>query len=273
MKLNKTVIIWLVIMIAVLILGSQIALYFRVAKVPVLIKDVPAGTQITKDMIELIEVNPGMPFMDHSVKNINELFRDGNPDTNNGKYSLVPLFKGQVIDERALTDTLTDTRFGIGAEIEDANHVAISVLLPIQNAVGVNVQAGQKVNLTYALSAGTAGLGQTINVDKNTLSEIKNVTVLDVRSENGVKVTTGSVPNGKNVMLILSIPSNKAPDISLAAAGQGIIYIALPSLESQQNNTTIQTEIPVTPVTPDDEMIIPNNENNEIESNNTTETN
>lgn len=229
-KLNKTIIIWGVIIISVVVLGFQVALYFQEETIPVLKEDLAPGKQITIDMIEEITVNPNSSFLDNSYTNINDLFRDGDPNGNNGKYAVSPLFKGQPIDRRALVDSLTDTNFGIGAKLEDANHVAISVLLPIQNAVGVNFQAGQLVNLTYALGSAQTELGQSANVDPDTLVELKNIQVLDIRNVSGLKVAPGSTPTGKEIMLILSIPSEYAPNVSLAAAGQGIIYISLPSV-------------------------------------------
>lgn len=245
-KLNKTVLVWLVIIFSVLVLGYQASLYFRVIKVPVLTADVPAGKQITNSMIELIEVNPQSPFLKTSITSVNDLFRDGNPQTDNGKYTLVPLFKGQVIDKRALVDSLTDPTFGVGAQIENSDHVAISVLVPLQNAVGINLMPGQRVNMTYASGEVSSIPGAPIKLNTNDIQEITNVQILDVRNENGVKILSNNTPVGKSVMLILSVPADKASEISIAASGQGMVYFSLPSLngEASQQPSSLPSSMP-----------------------------
>ena len=241
-KLSKTLVIWIIIVLSVLALGVEAAMYFRVAKVPVLNKDVPAGKKITKDMITLVDINPNSPLLKNSVKNINELFIDGNPQGTTGKYTLVAMFKGQLVDKRGITNSLNDPSYGVGAAIEDDNHVAISIQLPIQNAVGVNMKPGEKVNLTYALGQPSSTIGEGTIIDKDTLKEIKGVQILDIKNENGVKILDGNVPTGKKVLLVISIPNEEFPTLSLAASGQGIIYLSLPTMSAQEkmsNNSSV----------------------------------
>jgi Flp pilus assembly protein CpaB len=231
-KINKTIFIWFIIIVSVLVLGTQAALYFRVARIPVLNTDLPAGKQITSDMVTYIDVNPNAGFMGNIITDQSGLFRDGVAGKN-GKYTLVPLFKGQPIDSRSITGSLTDSQFGIGARIEDANHVAITVLIPLQNAAGLSFATGEKVNLTYALGSGQALAGQSITIDKNTLRQIDNVQVLDIRNENGLKILDNTVSTGKYVMLTLSVPKQDSGNIVLAASGQGVVYLTLSSVSAQ----------------------------------------
>lgn len=237
MKLDRNIVIWFGVIAFSVVLAITAVLYFQVMQVPVLTRDVVAGTQITPDMYKLVQVNPRDQLLGEIVTNPSELFKDGNPSGTNGKYALSTMVAGQPIPKRLVTANPLDPQFGVGSEVQQGE-VAISAAVDIADAIGGMVDKGNIVNVSFVPLASGIGesLGGSSRFDLAKARTIQRVRVLDVRSENGmpryssgVGAAGGSVTSSRTLIVTLAIPASEAERFSVAAATGGRVSLALPS--------------------------------------------
>lgn len=244
-SVRKLILIGILVVVC-LVIAIRAATYFRFSEVVVMVQDIPAGTKITPEMYETKTVRFDATLLENVVSDPMQLFNGGQPGADNGQYTLTPLLKGETIRKEQLATTPTDSRFGIGSAI-GTNQVALAVNLPIENAVGGVIAAGQQVNVVYALTAdtGSSSGGNVFNdaapkVDPKSAITLQAVTVLDVKNENGTKRFAADVAS-KRVIVVLSVPVNDARQISLAAGGGGMVYLSLPNMTDAQTSSSQST--------------------------------
>lgn len=265
--LNRNIVIWIAVIAFSLVLAVTAVMYFQVRKIPVLTQDVVAGTQITKSMYTLVDMNPRDQVLSDVITDPSELFKDGNTAGASGKYTLAVMVKGQPIPRRLITANPLDPQFGVGSEIKQGE-VAVSASLDIADAVGGAVDKGNIVDVTYIplASGSTPGNGSFSSGTQLNMAgarTLKGVRILEVRNENGMlrysnSAASGSALQSRTLTITFAIPTSALESFSLARASGGRFVIGLPSrLDTQGSTPTVSTPGPATTTTQSGQVTTP----------------
>ena len=150
MRARRTAYI-VIFVVACLVAGLLYYLQVPRASVVRATADIPAMTQITADMVELVKVAP-VDVSTDAAQSTNQVV---------GQYAAMPILAGQEIDKRALDRTPGQQQFGFGAALDPGD---VAFAIPISDpsqAVGGALSPGAKVTVVAvpnALKNGVAGL-------------------------------------------------------------------------------------------------------------------
>ena len=133
MRARRTAYI-VIFVVACLVAGLLYYLQVPRASVVRATADIPAMTQITADMVELVKVAP-VDVSTDAAQSTNQVV---------GQYAAMPILAGQEIDKRALDRTPGQQQFGFGAALDPGD---VAFAIPISDpsqAVGRCALAGRQ---------------------------------------------------------------------------------------------------------------------------------
>ena len=172
--------------------------------------DIPAMTQVTADMVELVSVSP----------------LDAAPDTARsldavvGQYAAVPVLAGQDVDARELEAVSGSQAFGFGAPIGPAE-VAFALPVAAEQAVGGALAPGARVDVIAVPNDAKTGLPGASGAP-GTVSLGQDLVVLALRSTDGRQLaaadtsSAGALPP-KLGSVVVAIPAARLQDFATAA--------------------------------------------------------
>ncbi len=218
MRARRTAYI-VIFVIACLIAGVLYYLQVPRAAVVRATADIPAMTQITADMVELVKVAPvDMPT--DAAQSTDQVV---------GQYASMTILAGQEIDTRALEQTPGQQAFGFGAAL-DHGFVAFAIPVDPSQAVGGALSPGAKVTVVAVPNALKNGVAVSPAPTTTVLGT--NLTILALRTPDGQpfsRVQAGSgiaaVPP-KLGSVVVAIPADRLSDFATAALSS-TFYLAL----------------------------------------------
>ncbi len=183
--------------------------------------DVPVLTQITADMVELVQVPPAARPADAATS----------LDAVVGQYAAAPILAGQYLDTRALETTPGQRTFGFGAALPPG-HVAFALPVEPAQALGGALTPGASVEVVAvpnALRQATAPSEE--QPEAVVLGE--DVIVLALRTGEGQALTEVEADSTRTTALpprlasvVVAIPADELPDYATAVL-TSTIYLAL----------------------------------------------
>lgn len=183
--------------------------------------DVPVLTQITADMVELVQVPPAARPADAATS----------LDAVVGQYAASPILAGQYLDTRALEATPGQRTFGFGAALPP-DHVAFALPVEPTQALGGAITPGASVEVVAvpnALRQATAASEE--QPEAVVLGE--GVVVLALRTGEGQALTEIDADSARTTALpprlasvVVAIPADELPDYATAVL-TSTIYLAL----------------------------------------------
>jgi pilus assembly protein CpaB len=171
--------------------------------------DIPAMTQVTADMVELVRVSP----------------LDAAPDTARsldavvGQFAAVPILSGQDLDARALEAVPGSQAYGFGAPV-GPGEVAFALPVAAEQAVGGALAPGARVDVIAVPNDAKTGTPAASGAP-GTVSLGQDLVVLALRSTDGrqlaaVDTSSGALPP-KLGSVVLAIPAARLSDFATAA--------------------------------------------------------
>lgn len=183
--------------------------------------DVPVLTQITADMVELVQVPPAARPADAATS----------LDAVVGQYAAAPILAGQYLDTRALEATPGQRTFGFGAALPPG-HVAFALPVEPAQALGGALTPGASVEVVAvpnALRQATAPSEE--QPEAVVLGE--SVVVLALRTGEGQALTEVDADSARTTALpprlasvVVAIPADELHDYATAVL-TSTIYLAL----------------------------------------------
>jgi pilus assembly protein CpaB len=188
--------------------------------------DVPVLTQITADMIELVQVPPAARPADAATS----------LDAVIGQYAAAPILAGQYLDTRTLETTPGERTFGFSAPLP-AGHVAFAVPVEPAQALGGAITPGASVEVVAVPNALRQATAPSAELPGAVVLG-EGVVVLALRSGEG-QAMTASEPESARVAalpptlasVVLAIPADELPDYATAVL-TSTIYLALSAREA-----------------------------------------
>ncbi len=181
--------------------------------------DVPALTQVTADMVELVRVSPLDAPPDAA----------GSLDAVVGQYAALPILAGQDVDTRALEATPGAQAFGFGAPLYPGE-VAFALPVAAEQAVGGALAPGARVDVMAVPNDAKAGTPAPSG-GPGALSLGQGLVVLALRSTDGRQLAAvdtsgmGAIPP-KLGSVVVAIPAARLADFA-AAALTSTFYLGL----------------------------------------------
>ena len=183
--------------------------------------DVPVLTQITADMVELVQVPPAARPADAATS----------LDAVVGQYAAAPILAGQYLDTRALEATPGQRTFGFGAALPPG-HVAFALPVEPAQALGGALTPGASVEVVAVPNA----LRQATAPSEDQPEAVvlgEGVVVLALRTGEGQALTEVEADSTRTTALpprlasvVVAIPADELPDYATAVL-TSTIYLAL----------------------------------------------
>jgi Flp pilus assembly protein CpaB len=209
-----------IFVVACLVAGLLYYLQVPRASVVRATADIPAMTQITADMVELVKVAP-VDVSTDAAQSTNQVV---------GQYAAMPILAGQEIDKRALDRTPGQQQFGFGAALDPGD---VAFAIPISDpsqAVGGALSPGAKVTVVAVPNTLKNGVAASPAPTSTVLGT--NLTILALRTPNGQTFTQTQSGSGiaavppKLGSVVVAIPANRLSDFATAALSS-TFYLAL----------------------------------------------
>ena len=172
--------------------------------------DIPAMTQVTADMVELVSVSP----LDAATDTARSL------DAVVGQFAAVPILAGQDVDARALEAVSGSQAFGFGAPV-GPGQIAFALPVAAEQAVGGALAPGARVDVIAVPDDAKTGMPAPSGAP-GTLSLGQDLVILALRSTDGRQLaavdtsSTGALPP-KLGSVVVAIPAARLSDFATAA--------------------------------------------------------
>ena len=209
-----------IFVVACLVAGALYYLQVPRASVVRATVDIPAMTQITADMVELVKVAPVDASTD-AAKSTNQVV---------GQYAAMPILAGQEIDTRALEQTPGQHEFGFGAALDPGD---VAFAIPINDpsqAVGGALSPGAKVTVVAVPNSLKNGAATSPAPTSTVLGT--NLTILALRTPDGQPSSQAQSGSGiaavppKLGSVVVATPADRLADFATAAL-TSTFYLAL----------------------------------------------
>jgi Flp pilus assembly protein CpaB len=172
--------------------------------------DIPALTQVTADMVEVVHVSP----------------LDAAPDTARsldavvGRYAAIPVLSGQDLDARALEAVPGSQAFGFGAPV-GPGEVAFALPVAAEQAVGGALAPGARVDVIAVPNDAKTGMPAASGAP-GTVSLGQDLVILALRSTEGRQLAAADTPSTGALpprlgSVVVAIPAARLSDFATAA--------------------------------------------------------
>ena len=172
--------------------------------------DIPALTQVTADMVELVHVSP-LDVPPDTARSLDVVV---------GQYAAVPILRGQDLNTRALEAVPGSQAFGFGAPV-GPGEIAFALPVAAEQAVGGALAPGAHVDVIAVPNDAKTGM-PAASGDPGTVSLGQDLVILALRSTDGHQLatvdtaSTGALPP-KLGSVVVAIPAARLSDFATAA--------------------------------------------------------